>query len=146
MQFLVILREFCHLFGEYWLHWKSQLILPLGLRRRGSEKMLPWNKELLCLWRILFICCLFASKPHNLHTTITGFSSHFTGEILFLGTICIWCYFCGIRKWSGTPPIAFEFSRIEGIEGIFDANNLIPLSNQRNQNIQVTCASHVMLI
>ena len=46
---------------------KSQLTLPLRLRRRDSEKMLPWDKELLCLWRILFICCLFASKPRNLH-------------------------------------------------------------------------------
>ena len=46
---------------------KSQLILPLRLRRRDSEKMLPQDKELLCLWRILFICCLFASKPRNLH-------------------------------------------------------------------------------
>ena len=48
---------------------KSKLILPLRLRRRDSEKMLPWDKELLCLWRILFICCLFASKPRNLHIT-----------------------------------------------------------------------------
>ena len=46
---------------------KSQLILPLRLRRRDSEKMLPEDKEVLCLWRILFICCLFASKLRNLH-------------------------------------------------------------------------------
>ena len=31
--------------------------------------MLPWDKELLCLWRTLFICCLSASKPRNLHIT-----------------------------------------------------------------------------
>ena len=48
---------------------KSQLTLPLRLRRRDSEKMLHWDKELLCLWRILFICSLFPSKPRNLHTT-----------------------------------------------------------------------------
>ena len=24
---------------------------------------------------------------------------------------CRWCYFCGIRKWSGAPLVAFEFSR-----------------------------------
>ena len=41
----------------------------LRLWRRDSEKMLPKDKELFCLWRILFICCFFASKPHNLHTT-----------------------------------------------------------------------------
>ena len=46
---------------------KSQLMLPLRSRRRDSEKMPPYDKELLCLWRILFICCLFASKPRNLH-------------------------------------------------------------------------------
>ena len=48
---------------------KSQLMLPLRSRRRDSEKMPPYDKELLCLWRILFICCLFASKPCNLYIT-----------------------------------------------------------------------------
>ena len=44
-------------------------ILPLiRLRRRDSEDVFLGQK-LLCLWGILFICCLFASKPRNLHTT-----------------------------------------------------------------------------
>ena len=40
----------------------------LRLRRRDSEDV-SLGQKLLCLWGILFICCLFASKPRNLHTT-----------------------------------------------------------------------------
>ena len=46
---------------------KFQLIFPLRLRRRDSEKTLPWDKELFCLWRILFICCLFFPQNHAIY-------------------------------------------------------------------------------
>ena len=51
------------------LFTKIPVDLAVKVAEEDSEKMLPWDKELLCLWRILFICCLFASKPRNLHIT-----------------------------------------------------------------------------
>ena len=47
--------------------------IPVDLAVKVAEERLredaSLGKELLCLWRILFIYCLFASKPRNLHIT-----------------------------------------------------------------------------
>ena len=59
---------------------ESQLTLPLRLRRRDSNKMLPYNKELLCLWRIVLSFCLkttqFACKgPYYQQVFVTAMGS-----------------------------------------------------------------------
>ena len=99
--------------------------IPLDLAAKVAEERLrigaSLGQKLLCCWGISFICCLFASKPRNLHTTAPTINGNGRRETKgpwplhqlnpFSGKICRWCYFCGIRKWIRVPPIAFEFNR-----------------------------------
>ena len=60
-----------------WYLFKISVDLAVKLRRRDSEETPSWNKELLCLWRIKFICCHFA-----LNNTIFAYNNTYYRQVL----------------------------------------------------------------
>ena len=51
------------------LFTKIPVDLAVEFAEERLREVVSRTKNLFCLWRILFICSLFASKPRNFHTT-----------------------------------------------------------------------------